>query len=52
MGSDRDAVLAAYDELDAALDKVAGLSYEALTHGEVLALQHRREGPVPPPSAC
>ena len=43
MGSDRDAVLAAYDELEAAFDKVAGLSHDALSHTELLALAHRRE---------
>src|SRR5215217_4892276 len=43
MGSDRDAVLAAYDELEAAFDKVAGLSHDALSHTELLTLLHRRE---------
>src|SRR4051812_26937558 len=43
MGLDRDAVLAAYDELEAAVDKVASLSVDALTHTELLALLHRRE---------
>jgi uncharacterized protein DUF222 len=43
MGSDRDAVLAAYDELEAAADKVAGLSYAALTHTELLMVLRRRE---------
>jgi hypothetical protein len=43
MGSDRDAVLAAYDELDAAVDKVAALSHERLTHTELLAVLNRRE---------
>ena len=43
MGSDRDAVLAAYDELEAAADKVASLSYDALTHTELLTVLHRRE---------
>jgi len=33
-GSDRETVLAAYDELDAAFDKVLGLSFEAMTHSE------------------
>jgi hypothetical protein len=43
MGSDRDAVLAAYDELDAAFDEVAALSHETLTHTGLLVLLHRRE---------
>jgi hypothetical protein len=43
MGSDRDAVLAAYDEWEAAFDQVAGLSLDALSHTELLALLHRRE---------
>jgi Domain of unknown function (DUF222) len=43
MGSDRAAVLAAYDELDAAVDKVLGLSFDALTAQEKLALQDRME---------
>jgi hypothetical protein len=43
MGADRDAVLAAYDGLEAAVDKVAALSVDALAHTELLALLHRRE---------
>ena len=43
MGSDRDAVMAAYDELDAAFDRVLGLSFDAITHCENIALQHRME---------
>src|SRR5215218_2958661 len=43
MGSDRDAVLAAYDELDAAFNKVLELSFESITHVENIALQHRME---------
>ncbi|MGX9787227.1 13E12 repeat family protein [Mycobacterium sp. MMS18-G62] len=43
MGSDRDAVLAAYDELDAAFDKVLGLSVDRLSHTELLTLLNRRE---------
>ena len=35
--------MAAYDELEAAHEKVAALSYDALTHPELLALQSRRE---------
>ena len=41
--SDREALLAAYDELDAAFDKVLGHSLDALTHSELLALQDRME---------
>jgi hypothetical protein len=43
MGSDRDAVLAAYDELDVAFDKVAALAHQTLTHTELLAVLNRRE---------
>jgi hypothetical protein len=39
--SDREAVVAAYDELDAAFDKVLEHSLDALTHSELLALQNR-----------
>src|SRR5919201_6630761 len=35
---ERDAIVAAYDELDAAFDRVLGLSHEALTVSERLAL--------------
>ena len=35
--------MAAYDELEAAHEKVAALSYDALTHPELLAVQSRRE---------
>jgi hypothetical protein len=41
--SDREAIVAAYDELDAAFDKVLGRSLDALTHSELLALQGRME---------
>lgn len=41
--SDREAVLAACDELDAAFDKVLGLSFDAMTDAEKLALQNRME---------
>ncbi|HKP42825.1 MAG TPA: hypothetical protein VJV41_17880, partial [Mycobacterium sp.] len=43
MGSDRDAVVAAYDELEAAVDKVLGLSVDGLSHTELLTLLNRRE---------
>jgi hypothetical protein len=43
MRSDREAVLAAYDELDAAFDTVLGLSFDALTSTEKLNLQNRME---------
>jgi hypothetical protein len=43
MSSDREAVLAAYDNLDAAFDKVLGLSFDALTEPEKLNLQDRME---------
>lgn len=43
MGSDRDAIQAAYDALDAAQAKVAALSCDGLTHIELLALLERRE---------
>jgi hypothetical protein len=43
MGSDHDAVLAAYDEWEAVNEKVAALSLDALTHAELLALLNRRE---------
>jgi Domain of unknown function (DUF222) len=42
-GSDRETVLAAYDELDAAFDRVLGHSLEVLTHADLLALQSRME---------
>ena len=42
-GSDRKAGVAAFDELDAAFDKVAALSYDAPTHPELLALMNRLE---------
>jgi Domain of unknown function (DUF222) len=40
---DREAVMAAYDELDAAFDKVLALSHDALTYSEKLALDERME---------
>jgi Domain of unknown function (DUF222) len=43
MSSDREAVLAAYDDLDAAFDKVLGLSFDAITDSEKLNLQNRME---------
>ena len=43
MGSDREAVLAAYDDLDAAFDTVLGLSFDAFTDSEKLTLQNRME---------
>jgi hypothetical protein len=42
-GSDREAIVAAYDRLDAAYDEVATLSYAAVTVPERLALLHRLE---------
>jgi hypothetical protein len=36
-------VLGAYDELDAAFDTVVGLSFDAMTDSEKVALQHRME---------
>ncbi|HET7665547.1 MAG TPA: DUF222 domain-containing protein [Mycobacterium sp.] len=43
MGTSSEAVFAAYDEWEAATAKVAGLALDALTHSELLAVQHRRE---------
>lgn len=43
MGSDREAVITAYDELDAAFDKVLELSFDALTPPEKVNLQNRME---------
>ena len=44
MSSDSAAdVVAAYDELDAALDKVLGLSTDALSHPELVVLLARME---------
>jgi hypothetical protein len=34
MSSDREVVLAAYDDLDAVFDRVLGLSFDALSHSE------------------
>jgi len=42
-GSDRETVLAVYDEWEAVNEKVAALMLDALTHAELLELQHRRE---------
>ncbi len=42
-GSDRETVMAVYDEWEAANARVAGLSLDALTHTDLLELQHRRE---------
>ncbi|HEX2286010.1 MAG TPA: HNH endonuclease signature motif containing protein [Mycobacterium sp.] len=41
--SDREAIVAAYDEFDAAFDKLLGLSFDALTDAEKLALDVRME---------
>ncbi len=41
--SDREAIAAAYDELEAAQEKAAALSYDALTHPELLSILARRE---------
>lgn len=43
MGSDREAVITGYDELDAAFDKVLELSFDALTPTEKVNLQNRME---------
>ena len=43
MSSDREVVLAAYDDLDAVFDRVLGLSFDALSHSEKLNLQNRME---------
>jgi hypothetical protein len=43
MTSDREAVLSAYDDLDAAFDKVLGLSFDAISDPEKLSLQNRME---------
>jgi hypothetical protein len=43
MSSDREVVLAAYDDLDAAFDKVLGLSFDAFTDTEKLNLANRME---------
>jgi hypothetical protein len=42
-GSDREAIIAAYAELDAAFDKVLGLRFDAVTHTERLTLLHQME---------
>jgi Domain of unknown function (DUF222) len=42
-GSDRETVMAVYDEWEAVNEKVAALSLDALTDRELLELQHRRE---------
>lgn len=44
--SDREAVLAVYDEYDAVCEKMAALHYAAMTLPELLALQSRREHQV------
>ena len=41
--SDREAILAAYDEWEAAHDRVAALCHDVLTHPELLAVLGRRE---------
>jgi hypothetical protein len=41
--SDREEILATYAEWEAVSAKVAALSLDALTHTELLELQHRRE---------
>ena len=41
--ADREAILAAFDEWEAADDKLAAMSLEALTHPELVALLDRRE---------
>jgi hypothetical protein len=42
-GSDRETVMAVYDEWEAVNARVAGLSLDTLTHTDLLELQHRRE---------
>jgi hypothetical protein len=42
-GSDREAITAAFDRLDAADDQIAALSFDALTTPELLALLERLE---------
>jgi hypothetical protein len=42
-GSDRQTVMAVYDEWEAINAKVAALSLDALTHTELLDLHGRRE---------
>jgi hypothetical protein len=41
--ADREEILATYADWEAANQKVAELSLDALTHTELLDLQHRRE---------
>jgi hypothetical protein len=41
--SDREAVMAACAEIEVAHEKAAALSYDALTHGELVSLLARRE---------
>ncbi len=41
--ADRQAIMAAYDEFEAAFEKVAALPLDALTHPDLLALMSRRE---------
>jgi len=41
--SDRETVMAVYDEREAVNARVAGLSLDTLTHTDLLELQHRRE---------
>jgi hypothetical protein len=45
MSSDREAITAAYDQLDAAFDKVLGLSFDGLTAPEKLTLQAWQRAP-------
>ena len=42
-GSDREAVIEVFDEFDAVFDTRLGLSFDAMTHSEKLALQNRME---------
>src|SRR3954451_13866034 len=42
-GSDRETVMAVYDEWEAANAKVAALSLDSLSHIDLLELQYRRE---------
>jgi hypothetical protein len=43
MSSDRETVMAVYQEWEAVNEKVAALSLDALTNRELLELQYRRE---------
>ena len=42
-GSDREAVMEVFDDFDAVVDKILGLSFDAMTPAEKLALYSRVE---------